>query len=369
MSDAAVYPRRAHGAHRHPDDQATRLRAMVQATQPSVPLIAALSDRCPPLARAAADRLPDDLHPGPRAKVITISSGKGGVGKTNTCVNLAVALAQAGRRTTVLDADLGMANADVLCGLSPTRRLEHYVGVSDLAPAGRPRTPVDAAALARRSLRDLAVEAPGGFRLIPGAVGVARMASLAGRERARLMAGLLELERDSDLLLVDTGAGLGREVISFLHIADVAIIVATPEPTSIADAYALIKCARVTEASDERAHRLRADPSASARLMLVVNQAADAREAAAVHARIAGVCEKFLRLRLPLLGYVTQDARVAAAVRRRTPVLLDSATCPASRDLRSLATALLASLEPPGNPVQGPPGISGWWKRLTLRGS
>lgn len=367
MSDVAVYHRRPPIAHpRSPEDQATRLRAMVEASEPAAVCAAPAGQR----GTSRSDELPSDRHPGPRAKVVTVSSGKGGVGKTNTCVNLAIALTQAGRRTTLLDADLGMANADVLCGLSPTRRLEHYIGVTDLAPAGRPRNPADAAALARRSMRDLAVDAPGGFRLIPGAVGVARMASLAGRERARLLAGLIDLERDSDILLVDTGAGLGREVISFVHVSDVALIVATPEPTSIADAYALIKCAVRSEPDDEQAHRLRTHPATPPTLALIVNEAADAREAAAVHARIAGVCERFLKIRIPLLGWVSQDPSVAAAVRRRTPVLLDSAKCPASRDLRSLAAALGALLDPGLLPPdRGDRGLSGWWRKLVLRGS
>jgi flagellar biosynthesis protein FlhG len=359
MTAAALHTRRPAAAHpRTPDDQATRLRAMVEAVE-----------HAPPLRAERFELLPHRDPGAPRAKVVTVSSGKGGVGKTNTCVNLAVALAQSGRRTTLLDADMGMANADVLCGVSPTRRLEHYVGVSDLATGGRPRTPADAAALARRSLADLAVDAPGGFRLVPGAVGVARMADLAPRERARLMAGLVELEHNADVLLVDTGAGLGREVISFVHAADLALIVATPEPTSIADAYALIKCVLRTESEDDRARNLRNMPVAHRRLALVINEAADAREAAAVHARIAGVCEKFLRTPLPLLGWVSQDPRVGAAVRRRNPVLLDCAKCPASKDLRSLAAALLAVLDPPSPPAQGDRGISGWLKRLTLRGS
>lgn len=334
-------------------DQATRLRALIDAAEAAA-------------ARADRFELPPARDPVRRAKVVTVSSGKGGVGKTNACVNLAIALAQAGKRTILLDADLGMANADVLCGLSPARRLEHYVGVTDLAPNGRPRTPMDAGALARRSLTDLAIDAPGGFRLIPGAVGVARMASLGPRERSRLMAGLAELERDADVLLVDTGAGLGRDVITFIHAADLALVIATPEPTSIADAYALIKCALRGDIDADRASDLRMAPESLPRLALVVNQAADAREAAQVHARIAGVCERFLRQRLPLLGWVSQDPKVGAAVRQRRPVLLACAKCAASRDLRALAAALTQALEPHRAPDPPVRGISGWLARIGL---
>jgi flagellar biosynthesis protein FlhG len=360
MSDAAIHPGRvdvAGVAPSGPDDQATRLRAMVEAVE---------RRQAKPAVSPASMR--GDLRAAPvrRARIITVSSGKGGVGKTNTCVNLAIALTQLGKRTTLLDADLGMANADVLCGLTPVRRLDQFVGVSDGAQ------PALGAVRTTRLLREIAVEAPGGFRLIPGAVGVARMADLAPREQARLLAGLDELERDADVLIVDTGAGLGPEIISFIHAADLAVIIATPEPTSIADAYALIKCSVLAPRQARRAHGLRPDPATNApRLGLVVNQAAEPQEAAGVHARIAGVCQRFLGYPLPLVGWVTQDARVGGAVRKRRPVLLESEKCQASRDLRELAGAIARILEPPLDPAKGPeePEMGqGWLKRLILRG-
>lgn len=369
MSEIAVHPgfarRPAAAGQSQPDDQATRLRAIVEAAERRS------GDPHPPAPTSGRARgLPHDVHPRRRAKVISVSSGKGGVGKTNASVNMSIALAQSGVRTILLDADLGMANADVLCGVTPTRRLEHFIGVSDLAPDGRPRTPQDAAALAERSLRDLAVDAPGGFRLIPGSVGVARMAELSSREQARLIAGLVELDRDADTIVVDTGAGLGREVIAFIETADLALIIATPEPTSIADAYALIKCATRHAA---RAHGLRAsEAGAGPRMALVVNQATSRTEAAAVHARINAVASRFLGITLPMLGWIAQDARVGAAVRARRPVLLDSPGCAASRDLVSLAAATWAFLAPSpetGGPEKSQGGLSGWLSRLVLRGS
>ena len=324
MSDAAVQllvP---------PSDQASRLRALVETAAPA------------PVRR--------------RAKVLTISSGKGGVGKTTASVSLSIAMTQLGWRTTLLDADLGMANADVLCGLTPTRRLEQFVGVSDRTRAvGAPSR-----------LEDIAIDAPGGFRLIPGSVGVARMAELAAHERTRLMGALDELEEDTELLIVDTGAGLGREVLSFMHSADLALVIATPEPTSIADAYALIKCALLGGGGGLGAAER---PS---RIGLVVNQVSSKKEADAVHARIASVCARFLRYRLPCLGWVAQDAQVGAAVRKRKPLILDEPRCQASRDLRRLACVLVENLELRhsrdqrlGNRLSG---LSGLWSRLTLRG-
>src|SRR6185295_17186389 len=164
----------------------------------------------PKASPASAPKSPQPVTPSPghvrRARVVTIASGKGGVGKTSASVNLAIALAQLGRRTTLLDADLGMANADVLCGLSPTRRLEQFVGVTDQPVSG---------AIQTRPVSELAIDAPGGFKLIPGSVGISRMTELSPDERDRLLAALAELDQTSDLIIVDTGAGLGREVIGF----------------------------------------------------------------------------------------------------------------------------------------------------------
>jgi flagellar biosynthesis protein FlhG len=292
-----------------PQDQATRLRAIIESQR----------------ARPPAEPEPP---PAPRhARVITVSSGKGGVGKTNLCVNLAIALAAAGTRTTLLDADLGLANADVLCGLTPTKRLERFVGVADSGVVG-----------SRSALADLAVDAPGGFRLVPGSAGVARMAELSEHERARLLAGVAELERDADLLLIDTAAGLGHSVLELMQVADLCIIVVTPEPTSIADAYAVIKCAAAQPAGPA---------GRSARLGLVVNQARDHAEALAVRTRISGVASRFLGFQVPLLGHVALDHRLTLAVRKRTPVLIDAPRATCSRDIRALARGLVAALAPP----------------------
>jgi flagellar biosynthesis protein FlhG len=290
------------------EDQATRLRAMIEA------------ERSRPPAEAAP------APPARRARVITVSSGKGGVGKTNLCVNLAIALVAAGKRTTLLDADLGLANADVLCGITPTKRLERFVGVNDGGVVGN-----------RSALAELTVDAPGGFRLVPGSAGVARMAELSEHERARLLAGVAELERDADLLIIDTAAGLGHSVLELMQVADLSIVVVTPEPTSIADAYAVIKCAAAQPAG------IAGRP---ARLGLVVNQARDRSEAQAVHTRISGVASRFLGFGVPLLGHVALDHRITVAVRKRSPVLIDAPRAECSRDIRALAQGLAVALAP-----------------------
>lgn len=283
-----------------PPDQASRLRALVEAMSGSA---------CPPLATPASRR---------RVPVVAIASGKGGVGKTNLAVNLAVALASRGHRTTLLDADLGMANADVLCGLSPGRRLDTVLR-DDRGPG----------------LGSCVVEAPGGFLLVPGAVGVARVADLEAAARQRLVSGLAELESRSDTVLIDTGAGIGRDVLSFAAAADRLLVVVTPEPTSITDAYGLIKCV-VGRAQDQR--------SPLPRVNLVLNSVESVQEARDVSARLTATCERFLQIRPEMLGAVRLDPRVPRAVRARRPHMLRFPKCRASRDVRSIAERLLQIL-------------------------
>lgn len=271
-------------------DQATALRELMR---PDV-VASTLSVR-PPQVRV---RL---------AKTIAITSGKGGVGKSNLAVNLAAAIA-ARRSTCLLDADLGLANADLLCGVSPGATLEDVVQ-------------------GRRRLADVMTVAPGGFRLLPGASGVASVANLAPSARRELVIQLAGLERSFDVLLVDTGAGIGANAMAFTLAADSALVVVTPEPTSITDAYGAIK---TIAAKVERP-----------RIRVAVNMAADAAEGEEVFRRLDRVARHFLSLPLELAGVVPLDAAVRDAVRKRVPFLVASPDAPASRAVRAIADRLL----------------------------
>lgn len=278
-------------------DQATQLRSLMREQQ--------------------AARLPDTEEPVPprRASVIAITSGKGGVGKTNVSVNLAIRLAEAGKSVVLLDADLGLANADVLCNIDLPANLSHVIA-------------------RRKDLSDVLVRAPGGFSLIGGASGLARMADLTDADRQRIVNAMAELEARADVILIDTGAGISPNVLAFTRAADHVLVVTTPEPTAITDAYAVVK---VISRAD------RAKPFADAaerRISLLVNQCRSVGEARVVHERIAKVARQFLGVSVFDAGFIPADEQVSAAVRRRSPFVLSAPKCPAACAVSQLAIRL-----------------------------
>lgn len=294
-------------------DQATQLRELVQTAMishsqvissyvpPSVPS-GMVSYRPKPsrhrLSHRSTQRSPS------LARAIAITSGKGGVGKTNLAVNLAVCLTKLGKKVCLLDADLGLANADVLCNLSPKLTLEHVV-------SGRCR------------LADAMLRAPGGFQLIPGASGVSRLANLDNQRRRHLLEQLAALERVADIVLVDTSAGLSMNVLAFAVAANRVIVITTPEPTGITDGYGMIKAILA--------------PSPNAKIDVVVNMVARDGEGPSVHSRINRVTSTFLRRSMGYAGEIPMDDQVRDAIRQRVPFVLYAPDAPASIAMRKLA--------------------------------
>jgi flagellar biosynthesis protein FlhG len=248
-----------------------------------------------------------------RATVIAVTSGKGGVGKSNIAVNLAIKFASAGKRVVLMDADLGLANADVLCNVDLPSNLSHVIS-------------------RKRELSDVMVDGPGGFRLIGGASGLARMADLSDYDRQRLVSALAELEARTDVILIDTGAGISPNVLSFTRCADQVLVVTTPEPTAITDAYAVIKV--ISRDAPDRP------------LSLLVNQVRRQGEGRLVFERIAKVARQFLSVHVMDAGFVPSDPEVLNAVRRRMPFLLASPRCPASLCISQLAMRLERGVAP-----------------------
>jgi flagellar biosynthesis protein FlhG len=265
-----------------------------------------------------------------RAQTIAITSGKGGVGKTNLAVNLATVLAAMQRRVVLLDADLGLANADILCNVQPRFNLAHVVA-------------------SQRSLAEVVTRVPAGFSLIAGASGLAKMADLTEKDRQRIVNDLESVTDSADALIIDTGAGIGRNVLSFTSTADHVVIVTTPEPTAITDAYAvmkvLVRC------------------GTAGKISVMVNMVKNRDEARHVHERISSVARQFLKTDVAFAGYVVTDAAVQQSVRKRTPFVQQYPHCAAAQCVQAWANRIDHHVDVN---VPGKPGffsrLASWWR-------
>jgi flagellar biosynthesis protein FlhG len=261
----------------------------------------------------------DDSRP---PHVIAVVSGKGGVGKTLVSVNLSIALAARGHRVILFDMDVGLANADIMLGVEPAASWPDVLS-------------------GHRRLEDVIVDGPGGVSFVPGSSGVARTANLSEFERHQLAAVMERIAQRYDVVLLDCGAGISHDVVSFAASADTVLVMATPEPTAITDAYAMIK----TLARDHERGTDVQDPLAS--IGVVVNMAESRREGRDTFERLATVAARFLHLPLGDYGYILRDDHASAAVRERCPVILRYPRCPASTCVMASAARLSRELGRP----------------------
>jgi flagellar biosynthesis protein FlhG len=253
----------------------------------------------------------------PRRRIVAVTSGKGGVGKTNIVTNLAIALSRQGIRVLVVDGDLGLANVDLLLGIAPQYDLQDVI-------------------LGTRSLSDVVLEGPEGIRILPASSGVEELANLDEYRTEVLIRSLAELEGDVDLILIDCPSGIGRNAVSLAQVADPILVVTTPEPTAFSDAYAMIKVLS--------RRSIKCVPT------LVVNEAASEEEAAAVAKRVGSVAKRFLNIDVEYWGAVLADESVPKSVLRQEPFLSTYPYSPASNCIYQLARRVLgmAPKEPSG---------------------
>jgi flagellar biosynthesis protein FlhG len=250
-------------------------------------------------------------------RIIAVSSGKGGVGKTNFVANLALFYASLNKRVLVLDADLGLSNIDVLFGIAPKYNLKHVL-------------------LGEKRIKDIIVTGPLGIMILPASSGIRELTKLTDGHRLKLVSELDEFDMAFDIFLIDTGAGISDNVLFFCSAAQETIVVVTPEPTSIADAYALIKV--LSRDFQERHFRI------------LVNTARSEKEAFDTFRKLAIVADKFLNLSIDYLGYLPFDQHVKDAIIAQKGFI---AMYPNSNFTKRLAAIGKKVLDNPLNEVKG----------------
>jgi len=240
-------------------------------------------------------------------KILTVTSGKGGVGKTNLAANIGIALSQLGNRVVLFDADLGLANLDLILGTSAEYSLHHAVD-------------------GNLGLSDVIANGPGGIRFLSGGAGVSKLINISRKRLQNFLLEMAQFESTTDYLIFDTGAGVDARVMTFLKAADEIVLVVTPDPASVADAYATIKVL------------LRSKKDA--RIQVLMNQVESERQAEAVYRKLNDIAGHFLDAHLDYGKYVRQDPEIGQWIRLRQPFVLADPRLNASRDVVNVAKYL-----------------------------
>ena len=262
-----------------------------------------------------------------KMRVIAITSGKGGVGKTNVVANLGYALSQMGKRILILDADFGLGNLDILLGVTPRYNLSHVIS-------------------GEKSISEIVVAGPGDMQILPAASGIEEVTHLSSHQRNRLLYELQLFTDTIDVLFIDTAAGISSNVLSFNTAAQEIMVVVSPEPTSITDAYALMKVMSVKYGTRN--------------FRLLVNLAADSNEAYEVYRQLQLVANRFLDIIIDYLGYILLDKNVPRCVRRQKVVCDVLPATVASQCFCAIARKLNKQSSAPDRED----GTDGFWKNL-----
>ena len=283
------------------NDQASKLRVLARGQAPESPLF--------------------------RSRVMAITSGKGGVGKTNVVAGLAIALANQGQKVVVLDADFGLANIDILLGLAPTHTLEHVLR-------------------GEKVLEEIMVEGPRGIQVIPASSGIQELTRLDAASELRLIQGLQRVSEGQDWLLIDTAAGIHDSVIKLIMAAQEIVLVTTPEPTSLVDAYAMVKVVHLRDATKP--------------IWLLINNSQTETEAEETIEQLQAATLRFLGRELQVLGMIPSDPHVLQAVRQQRSVVDLYPRSPASIAFQSIADQVQKKV-----PLQKD-GFASFWRQLSI---
>lgn len=247
-----------------------------------------------------------------KTRIICITSGKGGVGKSNVTLNLALAVAAKGSKVAILDADLGLANIEILLGIRPKH------GLLDLLEEDF-------------EMKDIMEDGPLGIKIISGGSGISELANLSLYNLNKILNSIYDLRKYVDYIFIDTGAGLSESVVSFINASEEIIVVTNPEPTCIADAYAIIK--RINNFSEDK------------KINLIVNRVIDKEEGLSTYKRLNLVGEKFLGRSIKYLGHISDDRNVKFAVKAQTPFYLQYPKTDASENLERICDIIINEYE------------------------
>lgn len=257
-------------------------------------------------------------------KIITVTSGKGGVGKSNLVVNLAISLQSKGKKVLIFDADLGMGNDDVLMGLYPKHN------IFDILFTGL-------------EIKDIIIEGTNGVHLIPAGSALIKAQDLEEDQR-KMFLEKLELLDEYDYILMDTGAGVNRDVLAFIAASEELIIVTTPEPTSLTDGYSLIKATDHYKLQDKA--------------KIIVNKAFTKEEGEETFKKFDRAVSRFLKINIEYLGSILEDKKLVQSVRQQKPFVVLYPNCDAARDIENIAMKLI------GQDVSTMDGAKGLFRRL-----